>query len=133
MRKLLNYTFIIALMIGLVACGSSNSPEGVVKNFYAALAKNDIEAAMKLIDFPSAKEADLAKEKEKVKFVFGMMAEEAEKAGVNLADIQIGKVVYAEDKKTARVEVIMTGKEGKKETAKVPVVDREGTWKVLLK
>lgn len=133
MKKLLNYTFIVALMLGIVACSSSNSPEGVVKNFYAALAKKDIDGAVKLIDFEGLKDAEMDKAKDKIKFMFGMMVDEAKEKGIDLANVKIGKVEYSADKKTASVEITMTGKDDKKETTTMPVVNREGTWKILLK
>ena len=134
MKKLLSYAFIVALMFGLVACGnSSNSPEGAVKGFFTALAKNDVDGAMKLMDMQGVKEADMGKAKDKIKFMFGMMVDKAKEEGVNFADVKVGEVVYSDDKKSAKVEVTMPGKNGKEEKTKVPVVNRDGTWKVLLK
>ncbi|MDR3087507.1 MAG: DUF4878 domain-containing protein [Azoarcus sp.] len=122
--------FIFCLLGGLLtACGSS-SPEGVVKDFYKAVADNRIEKAMSFISFEGAKENELTMVQGKMQMIVGDQYSKIRKAD-GLKSIETKIVTQEGD--TATVEATLTYGNGKNKTEKFHLGNEKGGWKIRLK
>ncbi|MBN2570662.1 MAG: DUF4878 domain-containing protein [Ignavibacteriales bacterium] len=110
-------------MVLFVACGSSSGPADVVKSFYAAVEKGDVDAAMDL--YTDEIIQMLGEEKIKTTITESQKQIEA-KGGIESIE------VVSEDVKdeTAKVNIKLTYKNGESTEEAIDLVKVSGDWKM---
>lgn len=120
----------IGLVAMLVAC-SNNGPEQVAKEFTEKMLTGDAEAVIALTYFSEdptkSSDADIAKGKIKI-ILQEVKVETNKKGGVD--KIVTDPATLSGDKKTAKVKVHVTFKNGDKSSNDINLIETKDGWKV---
>ena len=124
MKKLIIILCAFVASLGLISCGSSNTPSGVVKEYYKALSAGKYEKAVSMTTMT---------DQENIKGY----AEKLESVGYKVSSYEILSETIADDGENAVVEVKIatsTTEEPtpKEETKKVRLKKMDGKWRIHL-
>jgi len=124
MKKLIIILCAFVATLGMVSCSSSNTPSGVVKDYYKALSAGKYEKAVSMTTLT---------DQEDIKGY----AQKLEGAGYKVSSYEILSEEIAEDGESAVVEVkISTSTTDeptpKEETKKVRLKKVDGKWRIRL-
>jgi len=124
MKKLIIVLCAFVATLGMLSCGSSNTPSGVVKSYYKALSAGQYEKAVAMTTMT---------DQENIKGY----AQKLESVGYKVSSYDILSEEIAEDGENATVEVkIATSTTDeptpKEETKKVRLKKMDGKWRIHL-
>jgi len=124
MKKLIIILCAFVASLGLISCGSSNTPSGVVKEYYKALSAGKYEKAVSMTTMT---------DQENIKGY----AQKLEGAGYKVSSYEILSEEIAEDGENAVVEVKITTSTKdeptpKEETKRVRLKKMDGKWRIHL-
>lgn len=124
MKKLLSLFFVIVVTICFMSC-SNNSPEGVVKEYYAAIEAKDYDKAMECLYF---KKELTESQKEQFKNLFIDKAQKQVDKKGGIKSFEISNTDIAEDGKSAIVSVTTTYGDGTSNSQNNKVLKVEDKW-----
>lgn len=119
------------LSLGLVGCFGGGGPEGVVREFYGAVAKGDAEQATKFIALKQVSANEMMMAKGKIQMMVGEGKARIE-ANDGLAKVDVLEQKLSEDGESAQLQVQVTYKNGKTSSSRMKMVKEEGGWKIRL-
>lgn len=126
MKKILGILSLVLVMCGFAACNSAtSSPENVVKAYYDAIQKGEVEKAVDLMHF---KEEPTQEQKDEIVATFNDKLAMVNNHHQGIAAVEVGEVEMAEDGEHAVVKIKITygDEQTKEDTEKVVKVD--GKW-----
>lgn len=134
MKKLLGLSCLLAAMLFITSCGSSNTPSGVAKASLQALQKKDYEAFAKLLYFKDV-EADKLAEAQKgfASLMQEKLGKEMEKkGGIKSFEIVSEELNEAGDEAVVKAKIEYENGETKDDNEMKLRKDKNGDWKIDL-
>ncbi|MBR6018265.1 MAG: DUF4878 domain-containing protein [Paludibacteraceae bacterium] len=126
MKKILGILSLALVMFGFAACNSAtSSPENVVKAYYDALQKGEVEKAIDLMHFKGEMTQE---QKDEIVATFNDKLAMVNNHHQGIAAVEVGEVEMAEDGEHAvvKIKIIYGDEQTKEDTEKVIKVD--GKW-----
>lgn len=121
--------FVLVLTFALAAC-SDRTPDSVVKDFYVAIEKGNVDEAAEQISFVNVPADQMGQANGKLQMIVGEMRGRI-KNNKGLDDVEIVESNLSEDGKSSSIRVKLLFNNGKDTIETHRLVNGEDGWKIL--